>query len=118
MGLISNRPVPDWKYKGFMTISGKVTLLHINDINYTYGPKDDNLDADVIVTLDSVPDMAFGFKLRQNDHKWVAQGMLQLLMEAYRNNWVVNISYHEYWYKNDPNKKRKNNNIERIWVKK
>jgi hypothetical protein len=36
----------------------------VNEVGTGYGPPDDFLDAEVIVWLDSEPEKAFGFQLR------------------------------------------------------
>ena len=113
-----SRALPIWNKMGFQNRSGKISLLHINDTDYGYGTDPDSMDVDVIIALDTQPNMAFGFKMRDNDNEIVSQGMLQLLIAAYRNNWTVNVSYWEFWYKGDSGNKKRNNVIHRIWVQK
>jgi hypothetical protein len=91
--------------------SGKVTLLRVHEVGSAYGPANDRIDVEVIVWLDTQAGKAFGFQLRDDANRPVRQGMLDLLRDAFRNNWIVTIDYNI-----DPGKK--NGIIVRTWVTK
>jgi hypothetical protein len=73
--------------------SGKLTFLRAHDVGTGWGPETDFIDVEVVIRLDSKPDMAFGFKLRNDSNRPVRQGMLDLLRDAFKNNWTVTIDY-------------------------
>ena len=67
-GLLRLSPIPpDWDYpmNSLQVAIGNITLLRVHDLGTGFGPPDDELDAEVIVLLDTEPEKAFGFKLRQ-----------------------------------------------------
>ncbi len=73
--------------------SGKITLLHINDVGGKYGPPTDQIDVEVVIKLSSKPDESYGFQLRNDANRPVRQGMLDLLRDAFNNNWTVRVDY-------------------------
>ena len=73
--------------------SGKLTLLRVHDLGTGYGPPSDYIDVEVVIWLDSQPGKAFGFQLRNDQNLPARQGMLDLLRDAFANNWVVHIDY-------------------------
>jgi hypothetical protein len=73
--------------------SGKLTYLRVHDVGTGYGGPSDFLDGEVVIKLDSEPDKAFGFQLRNDDNRAVRQGMLDLLRDAFNNNWTVIVDY-------------------------
>jgi hypothetical protein len=73
--------------------SGRVTLLRVHDLGTGYGPPTDSMDVEAVVWLDSQPGKAFGFQLRNDQYLPARQGMLDLLRDAFANNWVVHIDY-------------------------
>jgi hypothetical protein len=91
--------------------SGKVTLLRVHDMGTKYGPPTDQIDVEVVIWLDSQPGKAFGFQLRNDGNRPARQGMLDILRDAFNNNWTVTIDYDI-----DPDKK--NGVIIRAWLKK
>ena len=90
---------------------GRLTLLRVHDVGTRYGPPSDQIDVEVVIHLDTQPGKAFGFKLRNDTNALAHQGMLDLLRDAFENNWVVSIDYHI-----DPGKKH--GVIIRVWVSK
>ncbi len=115
---MSFRPrIGEWVNPQIINTSGKISLLRVHDVGSKYGPQSDELDAEVVVQLSNQQDRAFGFELRDDDNGLVHQGMLQLLIEAYRNNWDVGIAFWEYSKLGYPDKK-KNCPIFRVWLKK
>jgi hypothetical protein len=77
-----------------MAVSGRITLLRVHDVGTGYGPADDLLDAEVIITLDSAPGMAFGFQLRNDSFGPQRQGTLRLLRSAFQADRIVDVEYH------------------------
>jgi len=91
--------------------SGKVIFLRIDSTYSGYGSKQDFIDGEVIIKLDSHPGSAYGFQLRNTGKRPVHEAMFALLQDAYKNNWKITIDYLI-----DPGKK--NGVIQRIWVAK
>jgi hypothetical protein len=73
--------------------SGKLTFLRVHDLGTGFGPPTDFLDVEVVVKLDSQPNKAFGFQLRNDTNLPARQGMLNLLRDAFNNNWTVTLDY-------------------------
>ena len=89
--------------------SGKLTLLRVHDVGSDFGPPSDKIDVEVVMKLDSRPDQAFGFQLR-NDSEWPArEGMLGLLRDAFNHNWTVFVDY-------EIDAGKKNGVIIRVWL--
>jgi hypothetical protein len=76
-----------------LNAKGKATLLRVNQVGDKFGPATDNIQAEVILKLDSEPTKAFGFELRTGVNQPVRQGMLDLLRDGFNQNWVINIDY-------------------------
>ena len=95
-GLLRISPVPpDWEFPigSLQAAEGRVTLLRVHEVGTGYGPPDDQLDAEVIVWLDSQPEKAFGFQLRMDDARAVAEGKLDLLRDAFDRDARVRIEF-------------------------
>jgi len=73
--------------------SGKLTFLRAHDVGTGWGPSADFIDVEVVAKLDSLPNQAFGFQLRNDGERVTRQGMLNLLRDAFKNNWTVSIDY-------------------------
>jgi hypothetical protein len=73
--------------------SGKITLLRVHDLGTGYGPPSDFIDVEAVLWLDSQPGKAFGFQLRNDQFLPARQGMLDLIRDAFANNWNVSIDY-------------------------
>jgi hypothetical protein len=91
--------------------SGIITLLRVHDVGTGYGPPSDFIDVEVVIQLDTTPGKAFGFQLRDDANRPVRQGMLDLLRDAFNNNWTVTVDYSI-----DPGKN--NGVIMRVWLTK
>jgi hypothetical protein len=74
-----------------ITHRGKLTLLRVHDVGTGFGPPSDFLDGEVVVKLDSRPDLAFGFQLREDGNRAVRTGMLGLLRDAYTHKFTVSM---------------------------
>jgi hypothetical protein len=89
--------------------AGKVTLLRVHDVGTAYGPPGDVIDTEVIFTLSTSPGKAYGFQLRSGTNQLAHQGMLDLLRDAFTNNWTVVTDFTR-----DP---VKNNGVAiRVWI--
>ncbi len=73
--------------------SGKLTFLRVHDVGTGWGPPNDQIDVEVIVKLDSQPNNAYGFQLRNDNNRPARAGMLDLLRDAFNHNWTVTIDY-------------------------
>jgi hypothetical protein len=103
-------PLPPEGQAQLLQAVGRVALLRVHDVGTRYGPASDQIDAEVVIQLDSQPGKAFGFQLRQDANQQVRQGMLALLLKAYEHNWTVTIDYRV-------EKGRDNAMIIRTWVR-
>jgi hypothetical protein len=66
-----------------LVAEGLVTFLRVHERDTGYGGgRSNKITADVIFKLDSRPDQAFGFELRDDDNLPVRHGMLALLRDA------------------------------------
>ena len=95
-GLLRIQPLPpDWKHPvGSVVVAvGKITLLRVHDKGTKYGPPQDQLDAEVIIWLDTEPDKAFGLKLRRDSNEESGRGMLDQLRHAFNTETSVRIDY-------------------------
>lgn len=95
-GLLRLSPIPpDWDYpmNSLQAAMGRITLLRTHDMGTGFGPADDQLDAEVIVLLDTEPEKAFGFKLRTGADRPDAEGKLRLLRDAFNNNRRVRLEF-------------------------
>ncbi len=91
--------------------SGRLTLLRVHKKGSKYGPNNDRIDVEVVVWLDSEPGKAFGFQLRNDDNRPARQGMLDLLRDAFNNNWSTTIDY-------EIGPSKSNGVILRVWLTK
>jgi hypothetical protein len=91
--------------------SGRLTFLRVHDVGTGWGPNQDHLDVEAIIKLDSRPENAFGFQLRNDGNRPARQGMLDLLRDAFNHNWRVTIDY-------DIEEGKKNGRLFRVWLTK
>ena len=73
--------------------SGRLTFLRVHDVGTGFGPPNDFIDVEVVIKLDTKPNNAFGFQLRNDNSRPARAGMLDLLRDAFNHNWVVLIDY-------------------------
>jgi hypothetical protein len=76
-----------------------------------YGPPTDQIDVEVVIKLNSQPDKAFGFELRNDANRPARQGMLDLLRDAFNHNWRVTVDY-------SIEVNKKHGEIIRVWLTK
>ena len=72
---------------------GKLTFLRVHDVGTAFGPPNDQIDVEVVLKLDTQPKRAMGFQLRNDSKRPARQGMLDLLRDAFNNNWTVSVDY-------------------------
>jgi hypothetical protein len=95
-GLLRLSPItPDWDYpmNSVQAAEGLITLLRAHRRGGKFGPPDDQLDAEVIVFLDTEPEKAFGLRLRADNELPAAKGMLGLLRDAFNRNRPVRLEF-------------------------
>jgi hypothetical protein len=73
--------------------TGKITFLRVHDVGTGFGPPTDFIDVEAVIQLNTKPGMSFGFQLRNDNNRAARQGMLDLLRDAFNNNWTVVIDY-------------------------
>lgn len=79
---------------GPFAAQGKLTFLRVHNVGSGYGPGSDFLDVEVVTKLDSTgTGKSYGFQLRDDANRAARQGMLDLLRDAYNNNWTVILDY-------------------------
>jgi hypothetical protein len=79
---------------GIWNASGTLTFLRVHDSG-GYGPANDHLDGEVVFRLNSEPERAFGFRLRNDDDGPAHRGMLALLRDAFTNGFTVHTDYRQ-----------------------
>ncbi len=90
----------DFPIGSILAVEGKVTLLRVHDVGTKYGPPIDQIDVEVVIKLDSEPDKAFGFQLRDNNNEGTHSGMLDLLRNAFKYDFQVRIEYVRTGFRN------------------
>jgi hypothetical protein len=76
-----------------LQVSGRLNFLRAHDVGTKFGPPTDQIDVEVVVRLDSDPDKAFGFQLREDDNEGARLGMLDTLRSAFNRNHPVQLDY-------------------------
>jgi hypothetical protein len=65
----------------------------VHDVKTKFGPPSDQIDVEVVIQLNTRPGEFYGFKLRDDSNRVARQGMLDLLRDAFNNNWTVTVDY-------------------------
>lgn len=73
--------------------TGQVAFLRVHDVGTGWGPANDHIDVEVVIRFRNRPNEAFGFQLRNDANRAARQGMLDLLRDAFENDWSVTIDY-------------------------
>lgn len=73
--------------------SGRLTFLRVHDVGTRWGRPPNQLDAEVILTLDTDDVLTFGFQLRADSEAPTRFGMLSLLRAAFVADAVVSIDF-------------------------
>jgi len=77
----------------FLQSSGNINFLRVNEVGDKFGPNNDFIEAEVIFKLDRDVNRVFGFMLRADNNLPVREAMLDLLRDAFNNNWVVTTDF-------------------------
>jgi hypothetical protein len=91
--------------------SGKLTFLRVHDVGTGWGPPSDSIDVEVVCKLNTMPNNAFGFQLRNDNNRPARAGMLDLLRDAFNHNWTVAMDY-------EIDSGKKNGIVIRVWLTK
>ncbi|MGE5184972.1 MAG: hypothetical protein ACM31C_23045 [Acidobacteriota bacterium] len=75
------------------SVSGRLVMLRAHEQGSKYGPPSDQLDVEIVFKLDSKPELAFGFQLRDDAGGPAHRAMYDLLRDAYANDWAVTVDY-------------------------
>jgi hypothetical protein len=73
--------------------TGKITLLRAHDVGTGFGPPSDFIDVEVVIRLDTRPGNSMGFQLRDDGNRPAREAMMNLLRDAFNNEWTVTIDY-------------------------
>ena len=73
--------------------SGRVVMLRVHQAGTAYGGPPNEIDADVVFALDSLPRRGFGFRLRKGKSLRVQRAMLAHLRDCFWNDRPVRIEY-------------------------
>jgi hypothetical protein len=79
---------------GVQRAQGRLNFLRVHDAG-GFGPDSDHIDAEVVFKLDTHPDRAFGFQLRDDSSRPAHEGMLMLLRDAMAHDFDVATDYHQ-----------------------
>ena len=77
------------EHGAMVTKSGKISLFRAQITGLEIGPPSDRLDAEVLITLDSEPDMVFGIPFHKENP--AADNMIETLREAYLHDLPVTV---------------------------
>jgi len=83
--------VPGTAKADYIETTGTLTLLRVNEVGTKFGPPTDQIDVEVVIALSNRPGQYFGFQLRNDTNRSVHEAMLELLRDAYANNFKVTI---------------------------
>jgi photosystem II stability/assembly factor-like uncharacterized protein len=76
-----------------LAISGRPVFLRVHPPGTGYGASPDVIDGEVVVKLDTAPDLALGFQLRADANQAMAEGMLNQLRAAFADGRTVLLEY-------------------------
>jgi hypothetical protein len=92
-----------------LNASGRIAVLRVHDVGTKYGPPTDQIDVEVVVTLQNQPGKAFGFQLRGDGNQQARRAMLDLLRDAFAANLPVSMDFNIQPGKN-------NGVVIRVWL--
>ncbi len=101
--------IPTAADAAYVQKSGALSLLRVHDVGTGYGPNSDFIDVEVVIAFRNEPGKAYGFRMRNDGNALSHQAMLDLLRDAFQNNWNVVINVEIPTGKN-------NGVLNRIWV--
>lgn len=83
----------DFPIGSLLAAQGRLTFLRVHDVGTGFGPNSDFLDVEVVIQLDTYPGKSFGFQLRTDDQEVAHKGMLDLLRDAFNEDYRVRVDY-------------------------
>ena len=83
---------PPSAHAAYVQRAGTLSMLRVHDVGTGYGPGSDFIDVEVVLAFSNEPGKAYGFKLRSDGNALVHQAMLDLLRDAFENDWNVVIN--------------------------
>jgi Zn-dependent metalloprotease len=86
---VNVRPLPD----SIVNAQGRVVFLRAHDVGTGWGAVPENLDAEVIFKLDTLPSIALGFQARKNINAVTHLQMLDTLRSAFERNSRISVDY-------------------------
>ncbi|MDQ3696898.1 MAG: hypothetical protein M3373_02580 [Gemmatimonadota bacterium] len=96
---------------GIENTSGQLNLLRVHDRGSKFGPSNDKMDVEVVISFANQQNRFFGFQLRTDSNGPAREGMLGLLRDGFNHGWTVNIDFDR--------KPGKNNSVLfRVWLTK
>lgn len=76
-----------------LALEGKVSELRAHERGTLFGPATDRIDVEVAFRLDSDPDKAFGFQLRDDAREPAHRSILDVLRNAFKSDGRVRVDY-------------------------
>ena len=73
---------------------GKLTFLRVHEVSGNFGPPTDQIDVEAVLKLNTHPERAMGFQIRNDNDRPVRQGMLDLLRDSFSDDLTVVVDYH------------------------
>jgi hypothetical protein len=80
-------------YPRIQAVEGVVKLIRLNEVGSGYGPHFDRLDMELILAVDSYPDLVIGLPMRGGPAEAVHWSMLTSLRAAFRRGSRVRLEY-------------------------
>lgn len=72
---------------------GKLTFLRVHEVGSKFGPPTDQIDVEAVLKLNTQPNRSMGFQIRNDGNRPVRQAMLDLLRDAFSNDFTVIVDY-------------------------
>jgi hypothetical protein len=83
----------DFPIGSLVNLTGRIILLRVNEVGDRFGPPSDDISAEVIVQLDSRPDLAFGLQLRRDTNLLERRAAFNSLKTAFKQDMSIAIDY-------------------------
>jgi len=83
----------DFPIGALVNLTGRIILLRVNEVGDRFGTPSDDISAEVIVQLDSRPDLAFGLQLRRDTNLLERRAAFNSLKTAFKQDMTIAIDY-------------------------
>jgi photosystem II stability/assembly factor-like uncharacterized protein len=83
----------DFPIGSLVNLTGRIILLRVNEVGDRFGTPSDDISAEVIVQLDSRPDLAFGLQLRRDTNLLERRAAFNSLKTAFKQDMSIAIDY-------------------------